>query len=121
MSRPPVVFNGRPTSRTTCCPGVSVAAAASSPIVRPVTVGDPVRPAGEAVARPHAAPDQIDPALARDARDALFGRIGRRHTAAPERRDAEELDGDRHGVRGELAAARAGTWARYRFERRELA
>ncbi len=38
MTRPPVAFSGADNGRTTSCPGVSTAAAASCPIVRPVTV-----------------------------------------------------------------------------------
>src|SRR5437667_399256 len=37
MAGPPVGATGTERGRTTCCPGVSLACRASSPIVRPVT------------------------------------------------------------------------------------
>ena len=50
-----------------------------------------------------------------------FARIGRRHAAAAERRDAERLADDRHRVRGELAAARARAGTRDVLEQLEVA
>ena len=54
---------------------------------------------------------RLHDALAGGAADVGLLRVGRRHAAAAERRDAEELAGDRHRVGGELpaAGARAGT------------
>ena len=79
------------------------------------------RRARENVARPHAAAHEIDDALAGGAGDVRLGRIRRRHAAAAERRDAEKLAGDRHRVRGELAAARARAGTRRGFEPAQIA
>ena len=72
------------------------------------------------VARAQVLADEPHDALAGGARDAGLGRIVGRHAAAAERRDAQELRGDRHGVRGELPAAGAGARTRGRFEVAQL-
>ena len=64
------------------------------------------------VARLDAAAHQIHHALARRPRDVGLRRIGGRHAAAAQRRDAEELADDRHRVGRELAAAGARAGAR---------
>ena len=74
------------------------------------------RLAGEDVARPDAALQQIHHQRADALGDGVLGLEHRRDAGAAERRDAEELAGHRHRVGGELAAAGAGAGAGVIFE-----
>src|SRR2546422_558053 len=115
IAMPPWRAMGSASGRMTFWPGVSRAA-------RRHDAGDRVleRPLGDELARPHALLQEVHHELAGLERDLLLARVHGRHVVEPHRRDPEHLEGGRHRVGRELAAAGAPSRARPAFDRAEL-
>jgi hypothetical protein len=78
------------------------------------------RLAGDDVARPLTAPQDVHDELARGTRDLGLARVLRRHQARADRADAHHLEGHRHRVGRVLAAAGADARARRGLDVRQL-